>query len=198
MRKFLLLTACAVLTALIIAGNASADDLRGRLAVTGKLGVTIPADSERDLPGIGTLVVSTDAGIVGGGGFLFGVDESVAVELEITRSSFHTSGFGTAGVTDISVGAQYRLPERQRLTPYGGAGLDVLINDLDGRYAKTVVGFHVAAGVDYLLSRQVALTGELKGVKAFAADVREFNGVKIGEFNPSSLSFTVGARFFFN
>lgn len=196
MKKFVLLAACAVLTA-VFAGNAVAEDLRGRLAVTGRIGVINPTDSER-AGREGTLVVSTDAGIIGGGGFLFGVDENIAMALEVTRASYHTSGFGTAGVTDISIGAQYRFPERQRFIPYGGAGINVLINDLSDRVADTVVGFHVAAGVDYMLMRQVALNAELKGVEAFSADVRAFNGYKVGEFDPSNVSLTVGARFYFN
>ncbi|HBG07136.1 MAG: hypothetical protein A2075_08095 [Geobacteraceae bacterium GWC2_58_44] len=198
MRKLLMLTACAVLTA-FLAGNAAAEQLRGRLAVTGKLGVTNPADNERNIPE-GKLIVSSDAGFIGGGGFLYGMDDNVAMEIDVTRSSYHTSGFGTAGVTDLSVGVQYRFPERQRFIPYGAAGLDVLINDLSGnRYVKTVLGMHLSAGVDYMAMRQVALTAELKGVKAFSSDVREFNnGGKVGEFDPSSLSLLVGARLFFN
>jgi len=197
MRNLFMLAACAVLAA-FLAGNAAAEELRGRLAVTGKLGITIPADSERNSD-LGKLIVTSDAGIIGGGGFLYGIDDNVALEIDVTRSSYHTSDFGTAGVTDLSVGAQYRFPERQRLVPYVGAGLDVLINDLSDLYVKTVPGAHLTAGLDYMAMRQVALTAELKGVEAFSADVRGFNGGgKVGEFDPSSLSFTVGARFFFN
>jgi len=196
MRKFLLLTACAVLGALL-AGNAAADDLRGRLAVTGRLGVTNAADGEKNHSD-GRLVVSSDAGFIGGGGFLFGVADDIAMELDVTRSSYQTSGFGRAEVTNISIGAQYRLPERQRFIPYGGAGLDVLINDLDDRYTDTVVGVHLAAGVDYMALRQVALNAELKGVEAFSSDVKGLNGEKLGKLDPSSVSFTIGARFFFN
>ena len=197
MRSFLLLTVCAVLTA-VLAGNAAADEMRGRLAVTGRLGVTDPSNGERDLPGVGTLVVSSDAGFIGGGGLLYGIDDNIAVELDVTRSTYRTSAFGTAGVTNVSMGTQYRFPERQRLVPYAGAGLDVLINDLSDRYATTVVGMHLAAGMDYLLSRQLALNVELKGVEAISADVRDFSGAKIGTFDPSNISFTVGARLFFN
>lgn len=196
MHRFLLLTACAVLAA-FMAGNAAADELRGRLAVTGRLGVTNPADSEMNHTD-GRLVVSTDAGIIVGGGFLFGIDDNIAMELDVTRSSYHTSGFGSADVTNVSVGAQYRFPERQRLIPYGGAGLDVLISDLSNRYANTVVGMHISAGLDYMATRQVALNAELKGVEAVSADVKGFNGERIGKFDPSSLAFTIGARFFFN
>jgi len=197
MRKLVLIAVCAVLTALL-AGTATAQELRGRLAVTGRIGVTNPANGELDLPGIGTLVVNTDAGLIGGGGFLFGVDDNIAVELDITRSSYDTSKFGNAEVTNVSIGAQYRLPEKQRVIPYAGAGLDVLINDLPNNAVNTVVGMHLAGGIDYMLLRQVALNAELKGVEAFSAKVKSFTGAKIGEFDPSSLNFTVGVRFFFN
>lgn len=197
MKKISLLAVCAVLTALL-SGNAMADDLRGRLAVTGRLGVINPANSEFDLPGVGTLVVSTDAGFIGGGGFLFGVDNNIAMEIDITHSRFDTSRFGTADVTALSVGAQYRLPQRQRIIPYAGAGVDVLINDLPNNSVNTVMGMHVAAGIDYMMSRQLALTAEVKGVEAFSTDVKNFNGAKIGEFDPSNVAFTVGVRLFFN
>lgn len=197
MRKFLLLTTFTVVTALF-AGNAAAEELRGRLAVTGRIGVTNPANSELDVAGVGRLIVTADPGILGGGGFLFGVDESIAVELDVTRSSYHTSRFGTAEVTTISMGAQYRFPERERFIPYGGAGLDVLINDLSDHTANTVLGLHLAAGVDYMLSRQVALNLELKGIEAYSAKVKNFNGTKVGELDPTNLACTVGARFFFN
>ncbi|HJV66474.1 MAG TPA: outer membrane beta-barrel protein [Geomonas sp.] len=196
MKKFALFAACALLTA-CVAGNAAAEDLRGRIAVTGRIGVIDPANSEKN--GFeGTLLVKTDPGIIGGGGFLFGVDENVALDLEVTRSAFDTDGLGRAGVTDLAVGAQYRLPERQRFVPYAGAGIDVLINDVGNNVTDTVVGLHLKGGVDYMLMRQVALNAEIKGVEAFNADVRNFAGAKTGEFDPSNVSFTVGARYFFN
>jgi len=197
MGKLFSLAVCAML-ATVLAGTANASDLRGRVAVTGRVGVINPANSELDVPGVGTLVVKTDAGFIGGGGLLFGVDENIAAELDVTRSSFHAGTYGDAEVTNLSIGAQYRLPERQRLVPYFGGGINVLINDLPHNTAETVLGLHVSAGVDYFLQRQVALTAELNGVEAFSADVKSFNGAKVGSLDPSSLSFTVGARFFFN
>ena len=197
MRKLLILIASAVLTA-SLAGNAAADQIRGRLAVTGKIGVTNPADSERNGTE-GKLVVSSDAGFIGGGGVLFGIEDDVALEIGVTRSAYATSGLGDAEVTTVSIGGQYRFPENQRIVPYVGAGLDVLINDLSGnRYTDTVVGGHLVGGIDYFTMRHLAFTAELKGVQAFSSDVREYGGGKIGEFDPSSLSLTFGARFFFN
>ena len=199
MKKLLLAAACAALMA-FSAGNAAADGLRGRLAVTGRLGITNPADSERNNLAGERVIVSSDAGFIGGGGLLLGVDDNIAVEVDVTRSSYHTGAFGTAGVTNLSVGGQYRFPERQRAVWYGGAGLDVLMPDFKDNYVDTVVGAHVAAGLDYMLTRQVAFNAELKGVEAFSSDVRSFSsgGAKVGEFNPSNISFTVGARIFFN
>lgn len=197
MRKLVILMACAVLTA-SLAGNASADGIRGRLAVTGKIGITNPADSERNGTE-GKLVVSSDAGLIGGGSLLFGIEEDVALELGVTHSTYDTSGLGDAEVTTLSVGGQYRFPEHQRLVPYVGAGLDVLLNGLSGnRYVETVLGGHLAAGLDYFTTRQIAFTAEVKGLQAFSSDVREYGGGKIGEFDPSTLSLTLGARLFFN
>lgn len=195
MRKLLLLSAGALLLAATLAGNASAQELRGRVAVSGKIGITNPADSEVDSTA-GRLVVSSDAGLIGGLGFMFGVDDNIAVELEVSRARYDTSHFGKADVTDVSIGAQYRLPERQGLVPYGGAGIDVLINDLGNRYTNTTVGGHLSAGVDLMVNRQTALNLEVKGVESFNADVDGDSGS--GEFDPSSVSVTVGARFFFN
>lgn len=191
----LLLCAGALLMAAPLAQNASAEDLRGRIAVTGKLGVTNPAESESDTV-YGRMVVSTDAGLIGGVGVLFGVDDNVAVELELSRSTFDAGSFGDADVTDVSIGAQYRFPGRQLVVPYVGAGLDVLINDVGNRYANTTVGAHVNGGLDCFMNRQVALNLELKAVESFKADLDGPNGT--GKFDPSALSFTVGARFFFN
>lgn len=196
MRKILLLSAGALLLAATLPTNATAEQLKGRFALTGKIGITNPADSELDSAS-GRLVVSTDAGLIGGLGFMFGVDDNVAVEMEVSRSSYDTSHFGEADVTTISVGALYRLPERQSLVPYGGAGLDVLVNDVGNRYTETTIGAHLCAGVDVLLNRQTALNLEIKGIESFSADVVGPNG-RDGEFDPSNVSVTLGARFFFN
>lgn len=195
MRKMLLLFAGALLMAAPLAGEASAEELRGRIAVSGKIGITNPADSEMNSQ-YGKMVVSSDAGLTGGVGLMFGVDDNVAVEMEVSRSTFDTSDFGDADVTDVSIGAQYRFQGQRHVVPYVGAGLDVLINDLDRKYTNTTVGAHVSGGLDCFVNRQVALNLELKGIESFKADVDGPNGS--GKFDPSALSFTVGARFFFN
>jgi outer membrane protein len=199
MKRLLAFAAGALLAATFFAGPAAADDLRGRLALTAKLGVVNPRDSEITKGG-DRVVVSTDAGFIVGGGLLYGVDDNVAFELELVRSSCDTAAWGDAQVKDLSFGAQYRFPERSRLVPYLGAGVDVLINDLErsASSADTVLGVHLAGGIDYLLTRQVALTAELRGVEAFSADVKGLDGSRVGSFDPSNISFMVGGRFFFN
>lgn len=196
MRKLLVPFAAALLLAAATSGNAGAEELRGRIAVSGKIGITNPAESELD-SAAGRLVVSSDVGLIGGLGLMFGVDDNVAVEVEVSRSSYDTSHFGEADVTDISVGAQYRFPERQRLVPYLGAGLDVLVNDVGNKYTNTTVGAHLSAGVDCLMNRQMALNLEIKGIESFKADVDGPNG-QDGDFDPSNVSVTVGVRLFFN
>ena len=201
--KSLVLFAVCVIAATCLIGNASAQELRGRLAVTGKLGAEIPAQGEENNPA-GKLIVDTDTGFIGGGGLLYGVDDSLALELEITRAFIHTSthlGWGTADVKDLSMGVEYRFPESQRIVPYGAAGADVVITDLDSSNVSavdTVFGAHLGVGLDYILTRSFSLTGELRGVEAFNADVKSLTGSKLGEYDPSNVSITVGARFFFN
>src|SRR5689334_24562675 len=58
--------------------------------------------------------VQTCALPISGGGLLFGVNNEIAIELDITRATYDTSSWGEADVKDLSFGAQFRLPERQR------------------------------------------------------------------------------------
>jgi outer membrane protein len=192
-----------------LASTALADSIQGRFGVTGRLGFILPAGSEFT-DSSRSRKADTDAGFIGGGGFIYGIDKNWAAELDITHSAFRAhdslgleeSDFGS---TNISMGAQYRflnLPVKY-LVPYAGAGLDILFNDFSPTNGSsgavdTVVGVHASGGVDYFVLRQLALTGQLKGVLAPDADIRDSRGVKVGNFDPSSLSVTFGVRYFFN
>ena len=192
-----------------MASTALADSIQNRFGVTGRIGFLVPADSEfNDFPYYRKS--DTDTGMIGGGGFIYGIDKNWAAELDITRTEFRAhDGFGFEesdfATTNISLGAQYRfinLPVK-KLVPYAGAGLDILVNDFSpvdgsGGSADSVVGVHVSGGVDYFLLRQLAVTGQLKGVFAPDADIRDYRGVKVGNFDPSSLSVTFGVRYFFD
>jgi outer membrane protein len=187
-------TLVAVLT--LAAGAALADNIAGRIGVTGRLGFVVPADS--DLFGLN---VSTDTGFIGGGGLIYGLTKDIALEFDITHSAFGSSPGVDFDTTDISFGGQYRfvdLPMRQ-LVPYAGGGLDILVNGVsNGLDADTVVGVHVKGGADYFITRDVAANVEMKGILAPDADIHDPTGLKVGNFDPMSFSMTFGLRYFFN
>ncbi len=205
MKKFFVLY-CAVLSLVLTAGTAmAADSIQGRVGVTGRIGFLVPSDSEAFA---NPSNLDTDVGFVGGGGFIYGINKNFAVELDITHTDFDANrgGFkqGDFDTTNISLGAQYRFVDLglQKLVPYVGAGLDILVNnftfaDGDNADVDTVAGVHVSAGVDYFLLKQLALTTELKGVLAPEADIN-FGGEKIGNYDPTSFAMTFGVRYFFN
>ena len=190
--------ACLAAAVSLSAGTAGADSINGKLGVTGKLGILVPADNKSDF-----LHNSTDTGFVGGGGLIYGIDNHFAIELEGTRTSFG-SETGDFGVTDISLGGQYRFTSQNvHLVPFLGAGLDTLVSDYSPNYGSrqdvdTEVGVHLAGGVDYFLQRQLALTAELRGVLAPNAAISDRFGDHVGNFDPSNFSGTVGVRYFFN
>lgn len=197
MKKHMII-ACVAAAVSLAAGTAGADSINGRLGVTGRIGLLVPADNESDF-----LHNSTDSGLVGGGGLIYGIDDHLAASLEATRASFG-SETGDFGVTDISLGGQYRFNiHRSPLVPYLGVGLDVLVSNYDPydgstRDVDTKVGAHLSGGVDYFFQRQFAVTGELRGVLAPNAAITNRFGDHVGNFDPSSFSSTVGVRYFFN
>lgn len=197
--KKLIVVACLATTVSMTAGTAMADSIKGRLGVTGKIGLINPADNTAE-----NIDNRTDTGLVAGGGLLYGIDDHFAAELDLTRAHFG-SDTGDFGVTNLSFGGQYRfaLTNRQ-LVPYVGAGLDILFSDYDanngfGSDVDTTVGVHVSGGIDYFLQRNLALTAEAKLVIAPDTKITDsYNGSRAGDFDPSSFSTTVGIRYFFN
>ena len=190
----------------LMAGTACAENIAGKLGVTGRIGFLVPADSEFTAPSP-TVNADTDTGFVGGGGFIYGINRNLAAELDITHTDFDGSvggvRAGNFATNNISLGLQYRFKEpTPHLTPYAGAGLDILLNNFtfdDGVKADvdTVVGVHLAGGADYFVMKQLALTAEAKGVLAPDADIR-VSGDKVGNYDPMSFSMTFGVRYFFN
>jgi outer membrane protein len=184
------------------AGGAAAEDIAGKFGITGKIGFMIPADSELATGGrIDT--IGTDLDFIGGGGFIYGIDNRLAAEFDITHTSFNGSvnghQIGDFEVINLALGGQYRFDSTvPHLTPYLGAGLDLLVNDLTDAKVDNTFGLHVAAGLDYFVNSRVALTTEVKGVVAFESDIMNRAGTKIGKFDPSSVSMTFGVRLFLN
>ena len=196
--KKLILSACLAATVCITTGTAMADSIKGKLGVTGKLGFLIPADNDSDFSHN-----ETDAGYIIGAGLLYGLDNNIAAEFELTRASFG-SQTGDFGITNVSLGGQYRFANYQRqFVPYIGVGLDILVSDYDPyngsrRYVDTTLGVHISGGADYFLQKQLALTAEVKAVLAPDTDINDRFGTHSGDFDPSSFSTTVGIRYFFN
>jgi outer membrane protein len=197
--KKLIVLACLATTISMTAGQAMADSIRGKLGVTGRVGFLNPADNTAE-----HIDNRTDSGFVAGGGLIYGIDDHIAVEFEVSRAQF---GSDTAdfGVTDYSFGGQYRFALQQRqLIHYVGAGLDILVSDYDEYLGftsdvETKVGAHLSGGVDFFLQRNLALTAEAKVVIAPDAKITDRqSGNSAGNFDPSSFSTTVGLRFFFN
>jgi outer membrane protein len=197
--KKLIVLACLATTISMTAGTAMADSIKGKLGVTGRIGFLVPADNTAE-----NLNNKTDTGFNAGAGLIYGIDDHIAAELEVTRASFG-SDTGDFGVTDVSLGAQYRFALQQRqLVPYLGIGLDILVSDYDENGGAksdvdTTVGAHISGGVDYFLQKNLALTAEVKLVVAPDARITDrSSGDHVGNFDPSSFSTTVGIRYFFN
>ncbi len=195
MKKFIL--AFFVALALTVSvESAMAESIEHRLGVTGRLGFIVPSDSTE--LGLGT--IGTNVDFIGGGGFIYGVTRNIAAELDITYAGFGSTAGVNFDITNIALGGQYRFTDIpvMHLVPYGGAGLDILLNGADqGASVDDVVGVHLSAGVDYFIQSSIALNAEMKGVLAPDADIKTF-GNKIGNFDPTSFSMTVGLRYFFN
>ncbi|RQW77198.1 MAG: porin family protein [Geobacter sp.] len=195
---------CAYLLVIlsVSATSAVAESIAGRVGVTGRIGFFLASSSDFD-----DRKLETDAGLVGGGGLIYGIDSNLAAELDITRTEFSANRVsgqneGDFGITNISLGAQYRFMEPQpKLVPYAGAGIDILLTEHtrpNGTKANVdnTFGVHLSGGVDYFFRKELAVTAELKALLALEADINSSTGS--GHFDPSSLSGTVGIRYFFN
>ena len=190
--KRLLVLACATAVFSMATGNATADSINGKLGVTGKIGVQIPSNGD-----MGPNRNETDAGVVGGVGLIYGIDNHFAAEMDISHSELN-SDFGNFGVTDFALGAQYRFVLGQhQLVPYAGTGLDLLVVNADQGNVGTTIGIHFNGGVDYFIMKQLALTAEARVVVAPDTNIDGPNGER-GHFDPTSFSTTFGVRYFFN
>lgn len=196
--KKLIVFACLATTITMSAGRAMADSINGKTGVTGRIGILNPADNDSDFQHN-----RTDQGLAAGVGVIHGFDNHIAGELEVSRTTFG-SETGDFGITDVSFGGQYRFAlSHRQLVPYLGVGMDVLFSDYDPNGGSkqdvdTTVGVHISGGVDYFLQRQLALTAEVKVVAAPDTSIIDRFGDHVGNFNPSSVSTTVGFRYFFN
>lgn len=190
MKKILVLV-CATATLSLAAGSAMADSIKGKVGVTGKVGFQIPADSDH-----GPYKVDTDTGIAFGGGLIYGIDDHLAIEFDVTRS-YINSNYIDFGITNVSLGAQYRFAlDQPKLVPYVGGGLDVLFLDANGgATVDNTAGIHAAGGMDYFLTKHLVMTAEARILLGPDSDI---NGPSDkGNFDPNSFTTTFGVRYFF-
>ena len=198
--KKLIILACLTASVSLAAGTALADSIKGKLGVSGKIGFLVPADNDPDF--VVNRQNNTDVGFVGGGGFIYGIDDHIAVEFEITRTDFGSNN-GDFGITNVTLGGQYRFKiDQPKLVPYLGGGLDILLSDFDPssgsrRDVDTTVGFHASGGLDYFIQRNIALNAEAKLLAAPDTSINDSSGIHRGDFDPSSFSTTFGIRYFF-
>ena len=61
---------------------AAAENLTGKLGATGRIGFTVPADSDWQVAG----PLDSDTGVIFGGGVLYGITRNIAAEIDITHS----------------------------------------------------------------------------------------------------------------
>ncbi|HEX8960826.1 MAG TPA: porin family protein [Geobacteraceae bacterium] len=201
---------CAMV--LLLTGTAGAESISGRFGVTARGGFQVPADGEFTSS---SAKFDTDTGFAVGGGFIYGINNRLAAEVDVTYSQFDAKYNGARlmemEVTNVSVGLQYRVTPFNMLVPYMGAGIDILAanakpvdalaaaglgaTDLD---VDTTVGGHVNAGVDLFLTPDMALNAEVRGVIGAESDIKySGNGTTIARFDPTSVTGLFGIRYFF-
>ncbi|OGU05233.1 MAG: hypothetical protein A2075_00910 [Geobacteraceae bacterium GWC2_58_44] len=195
MRRAILL---ATLILTLVSGTATADSLQGRFGVTGKVGAVVPLQDDF-ISGTS----DSNSAIAAGGGLIFGLSRNCALEIDVTHVpelDLEIAGDKAyeATFTDIALGFQYRIASDNRLVPFIGFGVDFIKGDLEhvngtNYDLEWTVGGHVNAGMDYFITRGIALTVDLRGLYAAKGDV-EGGGTKVGEYDPMSFIGTAGIR----
>ena len=194
MRIIITSTLCLLI---LLASNALAESINGRLGFTGKVGFIMPL---KDLTINGYPDGTIDTGFAGGGGLIYGLNDNFALELDVTHapSSNVTSTWLNVGdlqTTDISFGIQYRFMPKEHLVPYVGVGADFITGDIQNASVDWSYGGHVSVGVDYFLNKNIALTADFKYVIGSKSDIELF-GITRGKYDPMSFIGTFGVRLY--
>ncbi|WP_224982583.1 porin family protein [Geomonas agri] len=182
---------------LLLTSNVFAAGIDGRIGLTGKLGFQMPLQDD-----LISGTTKSGTGFAAGGGLIYGFGSNFAAELDITHAPSLSveNGSGKVGdvtLTDFSLGLQYRFTPDRQLVPYLGAGVDFIQGSFTNKYngkfdLSWTTGGHVSAGVDYFVTRGIALTAELKGVFAPTGDLKS----TANEYDPTSFLGMVGVRLF--
>jgi len=193
-----IIIACTLSLLVLFTSAAMAEDINGRLGLTGKAGVIVPLE---DSTINGQTFWLSDEGFAGGGGIMYGIGQHLAVETDITHVPSLDVKMGTGGkvaeaqFTDFSIGLQFRIPTGTGLVPYVGGGADFIKGDISSSTLDWAVGGHVNGGVDYFVNKSIALNLEARGIFAEKSDIQQ-NGQTVGKFNPDSVVTTFGVRLF--
>ena len=195
MYRSILLTIAALL---LIAVNAPAESIDGRLGVVARIGATVPMKDDF-IKGTS----DTKAGLAVGGGLIYGFSEYMAADVEVLhmpKLDVHANGVKTyeAAITDVSLELQYRFLTGNKLVPYLGFGPDFITADLKhvngtGYKLDWTYGGHVNFGFDWFITPGIALTTDFRGVYAVDGDVLSGSS-KVSEYSPQWLQGTVGVR----
>jgi outer membrane protein len=189
----------AMLLIMICTSSAFGAGIEGRFGITGKAGALVPLQD-----GFISNTSNSEAGVAAGGGFIFGFGEHFAAEVDVTRllkSDVNIAGSKAyeASLTDVALGLQYRFAPDNRLVPFIGGGADFIRGELKhvsgAKYdLDWTVGGHVNLGMDFFITRGIALTVDARGL--FAADGDVKGGANPGRYDPMSFIGTVGFRLF--
>lgn len=184
---------------LMQATTVMADTIANRVGFTGRAGVVAPLDSEfvKDTS-------DTNPGFAWNGGLIYGFTDHIASELEITyipKLEVEIDGDKAydAQLTDISLGLQYRFMPEKSLVPFIGAGVDFIEGKLEHNHTGNnydmdwIVGGHVNTGLDWFLTRGIALTADLRVTAAPSGDISRGSS-KVSEYDPFWFQGTVGFR----
>lgn len=232
MKKIVLFVAAAVF---LFANAAIADSIAGKVGVTARGGASYIFKESKFTDEFLNLNPDMDQDIkpglawTGGAGFMYGITDNLAVNFDVIylQSDLKQSSkindptiirsFGTARTIDFSLGAQWRFMPQSRFVPYIGAGLDLLLNDidpsndlkeqavtppetLDFKVANTYGG-HLSLGGDFFITPNIALNAEIRGLYSTKGDItwkQTGNAeVDIAKYNPTNVSGFLGIRFFF-
>ena len=193
MRRIIVL---AIIALSLVAGNAMAESINGRLGLTGKAGFIVPL---KDLIINGMEIGEHDTGFAGGGGLIYGLDNHFALELDITHAPSTKVKFSGNKVdeqtTDFSLGLQYRFMPEHHLVPYVGVGADLIKGDIENSSIDWTYGGHVNGGVDYFVNKSIAVVADFKFIAGAKSDITN-NGLAVGRYDPMSFVGTFGVRLF--
>ena len=194
MRRVILLT---TITFILATGTAMAAGIDGRFGLTGKVGALVPLQDD-----FISSTTESKTGFAFGGGLIYGFCKNFAAELDVTHVStldVERSGLkvGDVSMTDVSLGLQYRFTPDNRLVPYIGAGADFITGEFTNESGNKfgldwTAGGHVNAGIDYFVTKGIALNADVRGVFAAKGDMKSTNF----EYDPTSFIGTVGIRLF--